>query len=66
MKITKAMGLACLDELLDEDVKSGATQAVDEFIGTNSGTWPLMEPGQFNLILAMCAAIAGVKPEDVE
>lgn len=66
MKITQEMGRACLRELLEADVQRGATEAIEELVGGEGSAWPQMSPEEFNTALAMCAAIAGVKPEDVE
>ena len=58
MKITKAMGRACMDELKDGRERTLATFAVDELAG---GGWGLSHD-ELQTALAMCAAIAGVKP----
>ena len=62
MKITKAMGRACLDELMDGRERQAATAAISELKGESWG----LSDNELYLALAMCAAIAGVSPESVE
>lgn len=67
MKITKAMGRACLEDAeraLELRARFGANaswKALDELTGmwAHCEMWTVDE---FAIALAMCAAIAGVKP----
>lgn len=69
MKITKAMGIAALLELMarhdDADFRYwfAGTKALDEL---NGDQFYAIYKEDLLTALAMCAAIAGVKPEDVE
>lgn len=60
MKITKAQGEACLRELKDGKARHLATDALDELAG--EPWWGLPSKDEIQTALAMCAAIAGVKP----
>lgn len=60
MKITKAMGEACLRELEDGVTRSKVTDALDELAG--EPYWGYPSGDELATALAMCAAIAGVKP----
>lgn len=61
MKITKAMGRACLRELETGEYEQEATQAIHELSGGGGSQYPTKRVEL--LLLAMCAAIAGVRPE---
>lgn len=66
MKITKEMGMACLRELEHGFVEDLSTRALNEiYPRTKSGVygWALLDSDEEQFALAMCAAIAGVKPE---
>lgn len=73
MKITKAMGKACLREL-ESGMPDVANDAALMQLGwTGARGWKTgfsdYEPiyrGEVQTALAMCAAIAGVKPEDMK
>ena len=65
MKITKAMGRACLRELEHGFVEPEATAALNEMCPRHkSGLvgWTEFNRDDELFALAMCAAIAGVKP----
>lgn len=68
MKITKEMGRDCLAELTDGRIRYGCSAALAAMGWTQPECFDYDESGfidrdQLHTALAMCAAIAGVKPE---